>query len=458
VGAAAGLAAALIAERDIRLGARASFGGGPPGAPSDRGADVLDLVDLFQQAAEARFRADVLRRLELDRRAIEEVDRARRQLATNGPDRVGERGLRPREPIAGGVEPSGTSLRSSDAGRSPPGPPSQGPTNDDEALRLAILAAFPDRVARRREPRARTVVFAAGGSAELGYEATGEWLVAVDAEERSAARGGIKQARTGIVEVRLGSVIEPEWLLDLYPERIEEVDRRAFDTRTDRVERTTGLRYGALMLDETVAPAPLDDETSRLLADAVLARGLERLPGGDALPPLLHRLAFARRQAPEAFPSPEDSDVAGLVRAACAGQGSFAALGDPVALVLSALSPAAQRALHTTAPERVTLASGRSVPIHYDAGDTPWIESRLQDFFGTHAVPAVGAGRVALTVHLLAPNGRAVQVTRDLAGFWTQHYPALRRQLSRRYPKHAWPEDGATAKPPPPLPPRRPQK
>jgi ATP-dependent helicase HrpB len=97
------------------------------------------------------------------------------------------------------------------------------------------------------------------------------------------------------------------------------------------------------------------------------------------------------------------------------------------------------------------------VPVHYDTGDTPWIESRLQDFFGTRSVPAVGGGRVALTVHLLAPNGRAVQVTRDLAGFWTQHYPSLRRQLSRRYPKHAWPEDGATAKPPPLPPPRRPR-
>src|SRR4029079_5411202 len=113
------------------------------------------------------------------------------------------------------------------------------------------------------------------------------------------------------------------------------------------------------------------------------------------------------------------------------------------------------------------------VSVHYDAGDTPWIESRLQDFFGTRAVPALGAGRVALTVHLLAPNGRAVQVTRDLENFWTQHYPALRRQLSRRYPRHAWPEDGAPAdsarlipshggpeqapppNPPPPLPPRQ---
>src|SRR6185436_13084448 len=136
-----------------------------------RGADVLDLVDLFQQAAEARFRPDVLRRLELDRRATEEVDRARRQLGT-GDQRGAARGAKA-----------------------------------DESLRLAILAAFPDRVARRREPRARTVVLAAGGSAELGYEAAGDWLVAVDAEERSHARGGARPARAGIVEVRLGSMI-----------------------------------------------------------------------------------------------------------------------------------------------------------------------------------------------------------------------------------------------------------
>ena len=359
VGAAASLAAALIAERDIRQSARASFGGGP-GAPSDRGADVLDLVDLFQQAAAARFRPDVLRRLELDRRATEEVDRARRQLV-------------------------GGDVRTGDAAK-------------DEALRLAILSAFPDRVARRREPRGRTVVFAAGGSAELGYEANGEWLVAADAEARGHARAG--KAARGVVEVRLGSAIEPEWLLELFADSVEEVDRRAFDPKTDRVERTTGLRYGALMLDETVAPAPLDEETARLLADAVLARGLERLPGGDALPPLLHRLAFARRQMPDAFPPTGDGDdLTSLVRTACIGLGSFAALGDPAALVLSALPPGAQQALRNAAPERITLASGRSVPVNYDAGDTPWIESRLQDFFGTRAVPALGPARVALTVH-----------------------------------------------------------
>ena len=147
------------------------------------------------------------------------------------------------------------------------------------------------------------------------------------------------------------------------------------------------------MLDETVAPAPLDEETARLLADAVLARGLERLPGGDALPPLLHRLAFARRQVPDAF---RRRATTATSRRSCAppawAAAASPALGDRRALVLSALPPAAQQALRAAAPERITLASGRSVPVHYDAGDTPWIESRLQDFFGTRAVPALGAG------------------------------------------------------------------
>jgi ATP-dependent helicase HrpB len=63
--------------------------------------------------------------------------------------------------------------------------------------------------------------------------------------------------------------------------------------------------------------------------------------------------------------------------------------------------------------------------------------------------PAVAGGRVPVVLHLLAPNGRAQQVTTDLAGFWDRHYPALRRELSRRYPRHAWPEDPRTAAPPP---------
>ena len=98
----------------------------------------------------------------------------------------------------------------------------------------------------------------------------------------------------------------------------------------------------------------------------------------------------------------------------------------------------------------MTLPGGRSTRIHYEAGKPPWVESRLQDFFGMAAGPAVGGGRVPLVLHLLAPNQRAVQVTTDLSGFWDRHYPAIRRELMRRYPRHAWPEDPRTATPPAP--------
>jgi ATP-dependent helicase HrpB len=92
------------------------------------------------------------------------------------------------------------------------------------------------------------------------------------------------------------------------------------------------------------------------------------------------------------------------------------------------------------APDKVTLLAGRNVTVHYDEGRPPWIESRLQDFFGMTRTPSIAGGRVPLTLHLLAPNGRAVQVTSDLEGFWTRHYPAVRRELMRKYPKHKWPE------------------
>jgi ATP-dependent helicase HrpB len=425
-GDGAALAAALISERDIRATARASFAAGPrqmPGSP-DRGADLADLADLFREAEAARFRPDALRRLELDGRAVEEVGRVRRQLASA---------------MAAG-------------GRKAGGDP------EARALRLAVLAAFPDRVARRREPGATTALLAAGGSAELGIAQAGDWLVAVDVVENR--RGGPRGLGARAPAIRLSSRIEPDWLLDLFADRVVEIDRRAFDPRTERIERTTGLSFGALALDARTEPAPADEETARLLAEAALARGIDRLPGGDAIPELLRRIAFAQKAAPEAaLPALGTDAVADLVRLACVGRNSFAELARPGAdlgaAVLAALPHEARRALDTLAPERITLGGGRAVPVHYDDAGPPWIESRLQDFFGTRAAPAIGGGRVPLTVHLLAPNGRAVQVTRDLAGFWTQHYPALRRELGRRYPRHAWPEDGATARPPPPAPARR---
>ena len=101
------------------------------------------------------------------------------------------------------------------------------------------------------------------------------------------------------------------------------------------------------------------------------------------------------------------------------------------------LGPAA---LDRIAPARIRLPGGRQVKVHYERGKPPWIASRLQDFFGMTETPRLANGKVPVVAHLLAPNQRAVQTTADLAGFWQRLYPQLRRELGRRYPKHAWPE------------------
>jgi ATP-dependent helicase HrpB len=142
----------------------------------------------------------------------------------------------------------------------------------------------------------------------------------------------------------------------------------------------------------------------------------------------------------------------------CSGARSFADLeGVSLLDALNArLTGEQARLLSNHAPERATLPGGRAVKVHYEPGKPPWVESRLQDFFGMAQGPSVCAGRVPLVLHLLAPNMRAVQVTTDLAGFWERHYPAIRKELCRKYPRHSWPEDPRHAQPPAPRgPPRR---
>jgi ATP-dependent helicase HrpB len=412
VGPAAATVAALLSEGDIAP--RTRFAG--PRGDDGAGADLLERLDRFEQARAARFAPDRLRGLGVDVRAAQAVERARRQL---------ERAV----------------------SRRPGGP--TGAAADD-ALALATLTAFPDRVMRRRAPGATEAVLASGGVAEVAALPPEELLVAVDIEERGTAG-----ARRGpaAVKVRLAVGIQPEWLLDLAGDALTSSEQLVWNERTRRVEQLTRLSYGAVVLEETRRPAPPSAEATRLLVDGALASGWGGEGEGDQLAALGVRLDLLRGAGllpPGEIPLPDAAGLRAALEAVCEGRVAMAELGDadPRTLWLARLPAAVTQLLRSETPERLRLAGGREVPVNYEAGKPPWIESRLQDFFGASAGPALCRGRVPLTLHLLAPNGRAVQVTSDLAGFWRQHYPAIRRELSRRYPRHAWPEDGATASPP----------
>jgi ATP-dependent helicase HrpB len=278
-----------------------------------------------------------------------------------------------------------------------------------------------------------------------------ELMVAVDAEERPG-RGAM---------VRLASAVEPEWLLDLYPDALEELDALQWNAESRRVERITRLAYGNLMLEETRTPAPPSEQAARVLVEAALAAGPERFADPEALTQWRTRVALLAEAFPEAgFPTVDNTFLRDSLASLCTGARSFADLeGVSLLDALHArLSPEQARLLSNHVPERVTLPGGRGVKVHYEPGKPPWVESRLQDFFGLAQGPSVCAGRVPLVLHLLAPNMRAVQVTTDLAGFWQRHYPAIRKELCRKYPRHSWPEDPRHAQPPEPRPPRPPRR
>jgi len=399
--------AALIGERDIALSRRSTMTG--PGARGDKGsADLLDSLDLFREAASDRFSDRTLRVLGVDPRAAREVDKVRRSLLA----------------CARSAAPS--------------------PSNAEDALRTCVLSGYPDRVARR--VRGREVALAGGGLALVDADewSVPEFLVAVDAEER-------REGKTRRLMVRSLCAIDPACLLDAFPDRIEETEEHRWNAGRGCVETVERLTYRGLTLDETRNPRSVSREASAVLANEAIALGVHTFAPEGELDSLLGRVAFLRDLGHD-LPAMDLASAQAKLRELCEGKRCLRDLHDAGLLhaLRACLSQGQVQRLDRFSPPSVRLPGGRELRIHYEPGKPPWGASRLQDFFGLVDGPRVAEGRVAVTLHLLAPNQRAVQVTSDLAGFWAQHYPKLRTQLCRRYPKHAWPEDGRAARPPAP--------
>jgi ATP-dependent helicase HrpB len=410
------LLAALVSERDIRLDARTNLGV-PKSATRENTAgpsDLLELLDCFREAEKARFGAEQVRALGLDGRALHAVRQGQRQL----------------QRILAATHPA----------RSRPSAGNQ----TEEAVLIATLAAFPDRVAKRRTGRSRELLLAGGGSAVLSPMSVVHeplFIVAVDAEERREK----PSPKAPVPRIRLASAIEIEWLAGLFPDAITQKNELIWNERSGRVDEVRQTSYGQISLEETIRVAAPSEEASRLLVSAVFARGLSPFRDLSSLSAFQARLALVSNCFPlENFPEIGGPEIRVAVELLCRGKRSLEELAavSLIGALMDRLTARQHALLGRETPERIKLKSGRALRVHYESGKPPWIESRLQDFFGTFSAPMICAGQVSLTVHLLAPSGRAVQVTQDLAGFWQRHYPAIRRELERRYPKHAWPDPG----------------
>jgi ATP-dependent helicase HrpB len=299
-------------------------------------------------------------------------------------------------------------------------PPKQS-GHDDQALLLSVLAGFPDRVARRRA--GNQVLLSTGVSAEVhGEPPPYEFMLAIDAEDRK---------ENPLPLIRKTARIEPEWLLELFPEFIEERSTVEWNRTTERVERVSALFYDKLVIEESRGAAT-GVEAEDLLWRKALELGVEHFVDKQALEQFLARLSFAGLGTP---------DPSQVLRELCVGLQSFKELRDAARNLIPRMEQSLNtRLLNEIAPLIIRLRNGRQTKVHYEQGRPPWIASRLQDFFGMQDTPRIGPDKTPLVVHLLAPNHRAVQTTTDLAGFWERLYPQVRRELMRRYPRHAWPE------------------
>jgi len=314
---------------------------------------------------------------------------------------------------------------------------------DEHALTRAVLAAFPDRVAKRREPQSRRGVLANGRGVTLADESAvlePELFVCV---ELDAGRRGERAEAF----VRIASGVERAWLPR---ERLRDVVEVAFDDAKERVTASRRTLLDDLVLDEAQTALPDDGTAARALAEAA-AKQLERvLPKDDpAFDAFLLRARCLAEWMPELDLPRVDDELRASVPDLCEGRRSFDELRRApwIDFLRARFTHKQLQALDREAPERLTVPSGSHIAVRYELGKSPVLAVRIQELFGLADTPRIAAGRVNVVMHLLAPNHRPQQITEDLRSFWNNTYPAVSKELKRRYPRHAWPDDPWNAPP-----------
>lgn len=308
---------------------------------------------------------------------------------------------------------------------------------------VMLAYAFPDRVARNRGNGSFVLANGRGAAVEQTSSLARAPYIAVAEMTGTAASGRILLA---------APICEAE-IEQHFAEHIETLDEISFD----RGAMALRARRKRILHAITLAEAPLtltpSAETARVLADGLIAAGLDRLPWSKQAIQWRDRVMFLRKAEGESWP--DLSDAALIARRE---DWLVPALYDKTALkdvsagdlsdALMALLPWELRArLDREAPTHFEAPTGTMLAIDYEAEQGPTIAVRLQELFGLNIHPSIAAGKVPLVLELLSPAQRPVQVTRDLPGFWRGSYSAVRSDLRGRYPRHPWPDDPANALP-----------
>lgn len=308
----------------------------------------------------------------------------------------------------------------------------------EEALRKCILIGFSDRVARRIDEGQSRCDLVHGRRGTLARESVvrhSPLMVVAEIQEIGGKPGDVNTV------LSLATAIEIDWLRQFFPGDLRAETRVTFDSVTNRVRAEDTLRFRDLVVSSRRVETPPPDAAARLLADEVVAGRLQLQKWDHSVVQWIQRLNVLAQWCPDLeLPQIHEEERRHIIEQLCHGGISFKDIKDrevkPV--VQSWISGAQRDLVDKHMPERITLSNGRTPKVTYEAENPPFISLRIQELFGVTQTPRIAMGRVPLSVHILAPSMRPVQVTQDLANFWREHYPRIKSELQRRYPKHEW--------------------
>ena len=310
----------------------------------------------------------------------------------------------------------------------------KGTITGDSAILRAILAGFPDRVCKMRKTADRRAVMVGGRGVRLADESAlndCELFAAVEIND-----AGQKES-----QVRRASAIERTWLS---PHKVTITTQAEYDPERRRVVAFKRSRYLDLIIEEVSVPLPPNIESGALLAEGIRAHVDLSALIEDEAKRYLARVESLRLWLPDLeIPQLGDHVWQELLPDWCEGRTGVDDLkaADLIAVIQSKLTFQQLAEMEREAPDKLNLPNGRQHKLQYEPGKPPVLAVRMQELLGLTETPRVARGRVPILLHLLAPNYRVQQITPDLASFWKNTYPTLRKELKHRYPKHRWPED-----------------
>jgi len=310
-------------------------------------------------------------------------------------------------------------------------------TSTDEAVAKCVLAGFPDQVAVRLDSGTLRCALVHGRRGVLARESVvrdAPLFVAGEVREISG-KDGVQTL------LSLATAIREEWLRELFPEAFSEHVEVFYEKTLRRVMARRETRFRDLVLASGQTDKVPPSEAAALLAREVLAGNCPLANWDHAVDQWIVRLNRLGEWMPElGLPALGQEDREALIEQLCYGAATYKEIKERAVwpVIKSWLSPQQEAMLETFAPERLEMPNGRRFKVTYEASGPPVVGIRIQDLYGVEQSLVIAAGRVPVTIQVLAPNHRPIQVTQNLATFWRESYPKIKQELQRRYPRHVW--------------------